>query len=169
MQDKLLSNLLSIKKDILKRGLTWTKQKPKVTTFKRQSIAVANPLYIDLIHQCTVSLWSYVLLRVLETVIRSFFSVNHCQQNVKVLKSGHYSSSGTNFHWLQTPVMDAQIIAQNIMPHTNLWYSVVAESLIVCAREYNYHLDSLLSLVTVYRRQKPLNPLSRHRIYRTRL
>ena len=28
------------------------KQKPKGTIFKVQSIAIANPLYIDLIHKC---------------------------------------------------------------------------------------------------------------------
>ena len=33
--------------EILKRGITWTEQKPKGTTFKVQSIATENPLYID--------------------------------------------------------------------------------------------------------------------------
>ena len=47
LQDKLLSLLLSNQKEILKRGMTWTEQKPKGTTFKVQSIAVANQLYID--------------------------------------------------------------------------------------------------------------------------
>ena len=54
LQDKFLPLPLSIKNEILKRGMTWKKQKQKGTTFKVQSIAVANPLYIDLIHQ-----WSY--------------------------------------------------------------------------------------------------------------
>ena len=37
--------------EILIRGMTWTEQKPKGTTFKVQSIAIGNPLNIDLIHQ----------------------------------------------------------------------------------------------------------------------
>ena len=32
--------------------MTWKKQKQKGTTFDVQSIAIANPLYIDLIQQC---------------------------------------------------------------------------------------------------------------------
>ena len=50
----LLSLLLSNQNEILKRAMTWTEQKPKGTTFKVHSIAIANPLYIDLIHQCTM-------------------------------------------------------------------------------------------------------------------
>ena len=37
--------------EILKRGMTWTEQKPKGTTFKVHSWAIANSLNIDLIHQ----------------------------------------------------------------------------------------------------------------------
>jgi hypothetical protein len=46
---------LSNQNEILKRGMTWTEQKPKGTTFKVQSITVANPWYIDLIHQMYVA------------------------------------------------------------------------------------------------------------------
>ena len=35
--------------------MTWTEQKQKGTNFKVQGIAIANPLYIDLIHHCTKS------------------------------------------------------------------------------------------------------------------
>ena len=38
-------------KEILKRGMTWTEQKPKGTTFQVQFIAIANLFYIELIHQ----------------------------------------------------------------------------------------------------------------------
>ena len=51
LQAKFSSLCLSNQKEILKRGITWTEQKPKGTTFKVQSIAISNPLYIDLIHQ----------------------------------------------------------------------------------------------------------------------
>ena len=51
LQDKFLSLLLSNQKEILKRGMTLTEPKPKGTTFKVQSIAIVNPLYIDLKHQ----------------------------------------------------------------------------------------------------------------------
>ena len=51
LQDEFSSLLLSNQKEILKRGMTWTEQKLKGTTFKVQSIAIANPLYIDFIHQ----------------------------------------------------------------------------------------------------------------------
>ena len=32
--------------------MTWTKQRQKGTTFKVQLVAIANPLYIDMIQQC---------------------------------------------------------------------------------------------------------------------
>ena len=48
----LQGEFFSNQNEILKRGMTWTEQKPKGTTFKVQSIAIANPLNIDLIHQC---------------------------------------------------------------------------------------------------------------------
>ena len=38
----------------LKRDMTSTEQKPKGTTLKVQSIAIENPLYIGLIHQCSI-------------------------------------------------------------------------------------------------------------------
>ena len=38
--------------------MTWTEQKTKGTTFKVQSITIANPLYIDFIHQ-----WDMDILR----------------------------------------------------------------------------------------------------------
>ena len=43
----------------------------------------------------TVSLWSHILFSVLESVIRSFVSVNPCLQNVKVywLQGIHFSST----------------------------------------------------------------------------
>ena len=44
-------NIQNNQKEFLKRGMAWTKEKPKGTTFKVQSIAIATPLYIDLIHQ----------------------------------------------------------------------------------------------------------------------
>ena len=50
-----LSLLLSNQKEIMKRGMTWTEQKTKGTTFKVQSLAIANPWYIDLIHQCVTN------------------------------------------------------------------------------------------------------------------
>ena len=53
LQDEFLSLLLSNQTEILKRGMTWTEQKTKGTTFKVQYVAIANPLYIDLIHQWT--------------------------------------------------------------------------------------------------------------------
>ena len=52
LQNKFVSLLFSNQKEILKRGITLTEQKPKGTTFKVQSIDIANPLYIDLTHQC---------------------------------------------------------------------------------------------------------------------
>ena len=51
LQAGFLSLLQSKQKEILKRGMTSTEPKPKSTTFKVQLIAIANPLYIDLIHQ----------------------------------------------------------------------------------------------------------------------
>ena len=54
LQDKFLSLLLRNEKEILRRGMTLTEQKPKGTTFKDQSISLANSLYIDLIHQSLV-------------------------------------------------------------------------------------------------------------------
>ena len=55
LQDEFLSLLLSNQNEILKRRMPWTEQKPKGTTFKVQSIGIANPFYIDLIHQCIVA------------------------------------------------------------------------------------------------------------------
>ena len=51
LQDEFSSLLLSNQNKILKRGMTWTEQKPNGTTFEVQSVAIANQLYIDLIHQ----------------------------------------------------------------------------------------------------------------------
>ena len=51
LQANFLSLFLSNQKKILKRGITETEQKTKGTTFKVQSIAIPNSLYIDLIHQ----------------------------------------------------------------------------------------------------------------------
>ena len=51
LQSNFLSLLLSNQKEILKKGISWTEEKQKGTTFKVQSIAIANPLYTDLIHQ----------------------------------------------------------------------------------------------------------------------
>ena len=36
--------------------MTWTEQKTKGTTFKVQSITIANPLYIDFIYQCDMDI-----------------------------------------------------------------------------------------------------------------
>ena len=33
--------------------MTWAEQKPKGITFKVHSLAIENPLYMDLIHQCS--------------------------------------------------------------------------------------------------------------------
>ena len=52
LQDKFLSLLLSNKKEIWKRDMTLTEQKQKGTTFRVLSKAIANKLYIDMIHQC---------------------------------------------------------------------------------------------------------------------
>ena len=52
LQAEFLSLLPSNQEEIMKRGMTWTEQKPKGTTFKVQSIAIANPSYIDLTHMC---------------------------------------------------------------------------------------------------------------------
>ena len=51
LQANFLSLLQSNQKKILKRGMIWKEQKLKETTFKVQSIALANQIYIDLIHQ----------------------------------------------------------------------------------------------------------------------
>ena len=51
LQADFASLLLSKQKDILKRGMTWTEQKQEGTTFKVQSLAIANSLYSDLINQ----------------------------------------------------------------------------------------------------------------------
>ena len=55
LQANFLFFLLSNQKEIMKRGMTWTEQKTKSTTFKVQSLATANPWYIDLIHQCVTN------------------------------------------------------------------------------------------------------------------
>ena len=62
LQAKFLSLLPSNQKEILKKGMSWTKQKPKGPTFKVQSIAIANPLYIHFIHQWppSTSCWCLV-------------------------------------------------------------------------------------------------------------
>ena len=52
LKAKFLSLLLSNQKEIIKRDMIWTEQKPKGTTFKVQSLGLANPLCIDLIHHC---------------------------------------------------------------------------------------------------------------------
>ena len=49
--DELMSLLLCNQREILKSGMTRTEKEPKSTTFKVQSIAIAKPFYIDLIHQ----------------------------------------------------------------------------------------------------------------------
>ena len=54
LQDEFPSLFLSNQNEILKRCMTWTEQKLKGTTFKVQSIAIANPLFIDLIQTLTV-------------------------------------------------------------------------------------------------------------------
>ena len=54
LQANFSSLLLSNQKEIMKKGLSWTEQKPSGTPFKVQSIAIANPLYIDFKHQCCV-------------------------------------------------------------------------------------------------------------------
>ena len=51
LKNKFLSLLLSNQNEILKRGIIWTEQKLKGTPLKVQSIVIANPLYIYLIHQ----------------------------------------------------------------------------------------------------------------------
>ena len=57
LQADFLSLLLNNQKEILKRGMTWIKQKPKGTTFKVPSIAKENPLYIDFLETlCPFSL-----------------------------------------------------------------------------------------------------------------
>ena len=43
LPDEFLSLLLSNQNKILKRGMTWTEHKQKGTTFKVQSLAIANP------------------------------------------------------------------------------------------------------------------------------
>ena len=63
--------------------MTRTKQKPKGTIFKVQSIAIANPLYIDLIHQCVfisqVPLHSLYRSWVLQGI--EFFEAVKCEYN----------------------------------------------------------------------------------------
>ena len=44
LQDEVLSLLLINQNKILKRGMTWTEQKPKVTTFKMQPIAYSKSI-----------------------------------------------------------------------------------------------------------------------------
>ena len=50
-----VTSSISNQKEMMKRGMTWAKQKPKGTTCKGQFIATANPIYIDLMHQWQVA------------------------------------------------------------------------------------------------------------------
>ena len=52
LQAKIVSLLLRNQKETLKTATTWTESKPKGTTLKVQSIAIANSLYFDLIYKC---------------------------------------------------------------------------------------------------------------------